>query len=643
MALLLVFCASMKVLKNLSWGVSRSTGIANELFMGNRSEVVSLPTDAFSQSIPTLPLPPLHKTLESLHQLIHTPNYSSSLSGHLKNALEAYESNEGAKVQEEIRRTMKVNTHTSYVISDQLEEGLCQREGFLALPSDWHVIPLPFCSMSLKDTATQSSLVIHALLRWQEKLHQRVLPPPLWNSKTGRRIWWNHRIQQQTIALTPPRMRRKCLHLLTFHQAEPIDLHLYDYIFNTTRTPGAVMDQWVNSGRESHIIVSCRGHLFCIELSSEILCLEEIYSHIHGILSLSQSSVSHDVAALTSLPRQVWSKARTSLLRNPTNACSLRLIESAAFFFVLNDIAAASATASPSFPWLDKGLVVRMGADTVEIASSIGTSAAIQLLCEDVSRCLPKLLPILNHTPLRMQPLQWALGDSERQLIEYATIRQRHAFEKEDISTMTVVPSFVSGSGKYKGKLFLEGVLQLCTLQGFFNACNCIPAVVEPVLMSTFRRGWVDYMPLNTTLVEEIIAFKSQSADVLLQRALAAVENYGKRKDDTTRGFGVHSHLVGLRSFSERLYSRHSWIFDNELIKHVLQGNVLSSISYLKDVTVYKPVHLSHRSAHIHWNISEKNELTLVVNTRKNSDFPSAKEIGASVVDTYNTLFSRLS
>ncbi|KAM0812782.1 putative polyketide synthase protein [Seiridium cardinale] len=123
----------------------------------------------------------------------------------------------------------------------------------------------------------------------------------------------------------------------TLH-GKPVTGEARDWLFWTTHHPGADVDHMERFEPTQSVIILRHGHTFHLTLPSpEVpLDLSSVHAAFEHVVSLSESTSPH-VCTLTADTRQSWSQVRKELEVNPTNAATLRAIDSAMFVVCLDD------------------------------------------------------------------------------------------------------------------------------------------------------------------------------------------------------------------------------------------------------------------------------------------------------------------
>ncbi|KAK6013427.1 Choline/Carnitine O-acyltransferase, partial [Ostertagia ostertagi] len=117
----------------------------------------------------------------------------------------------------------------------------------------------------------------------------------------------------------------------------------YDKLYSVCRVPGEEMDELVNYGIAKHVVAIYNGMFYKVMLCDErnrMYSIEELTKIYAEIFSRNEkvTGAASRVAALTAARRDEWARNREKFfLKNPTNAATLREIESAAFMLTLDD------------------------------------------------------------------------------------------------------------------------------------------------------------------------------------------------------------------------------------------------------------------------------------------------------------------
>jgi carnitine O-acetyltransferase len=123
---------------------------------------------------------------------------------------------------------------------------------------------------------------------------------------------------------------------------EPVDMSMYQYLFNAARLPVADADQYVtyDSTFYHHIIVMCGGDAYSLDIvvDGKELSTAEIQEGLAAVVKMAKSGKTNNfVGALTSDNRDSWTDARIELLRSDANAELMQKMDSSVLVVCLDD------------------------------------------------------------------------------------------------------------------------------------------------------------------------------------------------------------------------------------------------------------------------------------------------------------------
>ena len=118
-----------------------------------------------------------------------------------------------------------------------------------------------------------------------------------------------------------------------------LDMHQFLRVFGMTRVPKEGQDELVQDPDSQHIVIMRESAMVAVPIYTAAgapLSLEQLQAQLVHALALAErplleQSDHEPLSVLTSLPRDEWAAQRGLLLADPTNAASLRLVESALF------------------------------------------------------------------------------------------------------------------------------------------------------------------------------------------------------------------------------------------------------------------------------------------------------------------------
>ncbi|KAG5505395.1 hypothetical protein GH5_03415 [Leishmania sp. Ghana 2012 LV757] len=549
-----------------------------------------VPTRHYQRSLPKLPLPFLHDTLQrylSAAKPLCTPKQLETTSAIAATLL----SGEGRRVHDELRRTDKANPRTSYISSDLFEQTLKERG---ALPLRSHRTWLVRADPEKQDMLVRSAYWIWASAHFYKLYLDNQLRPEVHYSVDGGFVkgsgyctaeWF-----QRTAALLSDYVSTPFVYTASLGVAQPLDMSQFDCLFNSSRVPGILQDEIKPVGFAPYVVVQYRGHQFqmtvadadCVPLS-----VDELYAQLRDIVRAKAARPSTDVSVLSALPRTEWNGARTLLLRNVMNVKSLQAVEESMLVLNLDadderdvmadPMSAVGVTAkSPSVRavnrWWDKSLSVSVnsrGDVAVSAESSWGDGVAVQRYINDVyaltraahSHVLRKDAPAAH----RLRQLQWHVPEELKAVAERATGQLNKDRESLDVAAGVLDVATIPTPT-------VEATLQLAAQLAMFRLQQQPVNCMQYTNMHCYLRGRSEPFPL-TTLESTAFLLSMRSAQRDDQRAAchAALQRYREEKNAVRRGSTTLSHLSALRLTAERFLGRAPDFYSDPLFSLVTQ------------------------------------------------------------------------
>lgn len=565
---------------------------------------VTLPTNFFEQSLPTLPVPSLDHTLCSFTAAV-SPVLTPSQLEKTHAELETFRQRHGVHLQDEIIKNAKVNRHTSYIAADTLDKELCDRSPLpkKGSPPYWESA---ISSETLEEMLFHATSWTRGITAWHRALRNAELRPPVLDCNGFPFPFPDWMVQ--SLLFAPPKIRCRAFHFLSQGKGKPLGMKDYKQLFNTFRVPGETCDAFQHYGYENHIIVSYRGYLFVVDVADSYgnpLPSPIIYSSLRDIVEMNQKQCTLDVPSLTSLRREEWFKKRIELKRSPQNEHSLKLVESAMFLLCLHDRQVSSRIdKSPTGRWLDKSLIMDVFFDRVELSGLGGVSSGygLQRLAEDTALfCANQKMADTVHSRIfnSVRQLNWCLSGADKALLERITERGQQGKHTE--TTLLTVQS-----RNYMKKGNLEGILHLSTLMAWWKITHQPAMIAELVNLDHFNCGTDDYVFINSSQAMEFLLMlenKKSSKQEKNMKLHQVLKEYVQNKSCTLSGFGFGNHMLALKCMGERLYGRKLDVFRSFAYGLTTQPTITTSI--------HRSYHLKSRfdgfpgkSFHVSWLIS---------------------------------------
>lgn len=255
---------------------------------------------SFQGSLPRLPLPDLSDTirryLRSVRPLLDDASYENVI-----RQADEFKEGIGKKLQRYL--LLKSWWSTNYV-SDWWEEYVYLR-GRTPLMINSNYYGADYFGAPTTNQTARAASMIYQLLQFRRKLERQEIPP----------------IMAQGFV--------------------PLCSAQYERIFNTTRIPGVETDKIVHLEDSKHIVVLSKGVYYKVPIyhRGRLLNAAEIQYQLDKIVKANEKgSVGEtNLAALTAWNRTKWAQTRDKFFSKGTNKASLQVVESSAFFVVLDD------------------------------------------------------------------------------------------------------------------------------------------------------------------------------------------------------------------------------------------------------------------------------------------------------------------
>lgn len=535
-----------------------------------------VPTRHYQRSLPKLPLPALHDTLQrylTAATPLCTPQQFASTSA----TVAAFLKGEGRHIHDELRRTDRANPHTSYISSDLFEQTL---KGRSALPlrshRTWLVRPDP----EKQDMLVRSAYWLWASVHFYKLYLDNQLRPEVRYAVNGisskRSGYWTAEWFQRTAALLPDYVSTPFVYGASLGVARPLDMSQFDCLFNSSRMPGVLQDEIKPVGFVPHVLVQYRGHQFQITAADADcvpLSIDELYAQLRDIVRTNVAPPDTDVSVFTALPRTEWNGARTTLLRNVINGKSLEAVEESMLVLNLDadderdvmvdpmspvGVTAKSPSVRAGNRWWDKSLSVSVnsrGDIAVLAESSWGDGVAVRRYINDVyalsraahSHVLRKDAPATH----RLRQLRWHVPD---ELVDVAQrITRRVSKDRESLDVAAGVLDIAATPTPA-----VEATVQLAAQLAMFRVHHQQPMnCVQGTHMHCYRRGRSEQISLTTPeSTAFLLSMRSSVRETQQAACHAALQRYKAEKKAVSRGSSTYSHLLALRLTAERFLGR---------------------------------------------------------------------------------------
>lgn len=531
----------------------------------------TIPTKHLQYSLFRLPIPKLPDTckryLDSVKPIVSPGDFEKTAS-----IVSTFQAGKGKLLHDELVNTDKANPNTSYISSDWFDLYLSDRQ---ALPINYNPSLITRNDPDKADNLTRATFWISSSVRFYKAYLENTLKPEVFyfgsKSHYCRSHWF-----QKTVALTPKKFSAKVMAIGSQFHAFPLDMSQNDNLFNSTRVPGVLKDELRSVGFQPHIVVCFRGHQYIVNVADSDcnpLPDEQIYARLRDIVGQNPTPARADVGVLTSIGRNEWSSARTTMLRDPTNATNFDLVDSALFVVTLDEeetffdscTAATKATrmflAKSGNRWWDKSFSVNVsknGSLGVSFEHAWGDGVAVLRYTQDVfNDSIQRSANTMNKGASVTEPvkqLSWKLTPE----IEHVIADGQRRLQKE-IDAMDFYVGLFDLFGKtdkiFKGPAKPDPFMQVAMQLAWWRMYKSTVSTYESASTAAFLRGRTECIR-SATIESQKFTLLMDSPTATPQEKVAALiqatDKHAAVSKDAKMGNGIDRHLFALRKIAER-------------------------------------------------------------------------------------------
>ena len=258
---------------------------------------------SFQNCVPKLPVPALKDTLERYLRSVR-PFMDDEEYYRVVTESEEFENGVGPKLQRYL--VLKSFWSSNYVSDWWLKLVYLRSRNSLMINTNYYATDNIHAPPTNKQSARAANM-IHACFLFRRLIDQRSLPP------------------------------------LRIAGTYPFCSHQYTNIYNSTRIPGVEEDKFVKFNESYHVTVYHKGRFFKLDcyLNGDLLKPADLQTKIKRILENNEAPVAGEeiLPVLTATERQKWADIRTKYFSSGVNKQSLDIIDTSAFFVVLEDTA----------------------------------------------------------------------------------------------------------------------------------------------------------------------------------------------------------------------------------------------------------------------------------------------------------------
>ena len=368
-------------------------------------------------------------------------------------------------------------------------------------------------------------------------------------------------------------------------RGQPLDMHQFTRVFGMTRVPKETCDALVQDAHSRHIIILRKGVLISLELygaNGTPLTLVQLQIALQAALRLADTAIleqhdSSNLSVLTSMDRDRWAAERLRLIEEPTNASSLRLVESAMFHLALDDAAPPTKEEAARLclggtgrnRWFDKSFTIvvfengRGGLNAEHTPVDAMTVVAMFVVVLNHARQMIQKQPrdVLILPPLILPPpeasasaaagaprlLEWKVDPSLTSTLELASAGIAELCDDCDLVTLHFSHY---GKGLIKrAKLHPDFVTQMAIQLAYYKLHERFVPTYETGHTRAFYRGRTDTVrTLSTASAAWVTAMCDPNLDATAKLAAlrVACEAHGAQVQRVLGGQGIDRHLLGL-------------------------------------------------------------------------------------------------
>ncbi|XP_074597624.1 carnitine O-palmitoyltransferase 2, mitochondrial-like [Brevipalpus obovatus] len=288
-------------------------------------EKSNLPTNKFEKSLPSLPIPNLSESCERFLESMRAVIDDEDQFYDFKKKIQYFQGREGNFLHHELIRINQANKHTSYISEPWFDMYLSSRtplpihyNPFMA----WKEDPSP----EMNEPCIRAANFVISALRFRRSLMENVLTPEIFHMNAKKS---NTDFYRKVMKMTPAAI---AFYVSAAFQAFPLDMSQYSSLFNSTRIPMQSKDILQKFPDSKHILILNKGNFYTFDVlnsSGDLKSPEEIFSALKTVWESNDPHNTDSISILTTLDRDEWAKHRETLRKNPQNASSIDMIDSA--------------------------------------------------------------------------------------------------------------------------------------------------------------------------------------------------------------------------------------------------------------------------------------------------------------------------
>ncbi|XP_067617442.1 peroxisomal carnitine O-octanoyltransferase [Eurosta solidaginis] len=494
----------------------------------------------FDETLPPLPLPELHDTLQRYYESLKPFGTAKELNNS-RNIILKFETGAGALLHEKLKNRAAV--HKNWINEWWDKYGY----HMLRLPLNPYIVmamPANFDMINIPETPAYllknlSRIIYHTLEFWD--LSRKATMKPL--SSSGGKVKYSSA--------------------------------LYKRFFSTTRVPGVEFDHIRNYFRTvkdgsspSHVIISGKGRIFvfeCLHADGTLITPEEIHIVLQRVRSTMDYEPMGDcVPVLTHDDRTTWANNYMHLQEiSKNNVETLRTVESSCVVAVFDEneprnceeVSLICTNGDYHSKWGDRsstivayknGRFAYVGEHSAYDGTiSVSYALFVQLSMHEIPE--PDWSTAESRPIIAFKELKFDLDDKLRAEIKRAMI-DSDQMRNDIVVTYDRFEEYGKDLIK-QWNLHPDSFVQVIMQLAYTELHSEIPSTYETALMRHFYNGRTETLRSFTTEVHkfiQIIKDSKSSASEIANAFRNAVKNHNHMMNEARKGNGIDRHLFGL-------------------------------------------------------------------------------------------------
>ncbi|XP_075548834.1 carnitine O-palmitoyltransferase 1, liver isoform-like isoform X1 [Dermacentor variabilis] len=373
---------------------------------------------------------------------------------------------------------------------------------------------------------------------------------------------------------------REELQPLVLRGTVPICMSQYERLFSTTRVPGIDIDEicHYSSTVSKHVILQHKGFFYKLDVydaANQILFPTTLEHQIEWIMEDAKKHVASEaeasLAALTTLDRATWAKIRQKHFSRGINRESLSAIEKATFFVSMSDLEPRGLTDRGKLLihgdgrsiWFDKSLNVQVFKDCTSgmncehsmadapamahMWESTITREVLEKLYDESGRCMPPGKKCKQYAILRPQRLVWNISPDLEKDITEALAKARKANDDLDLFVRDH-DNWGKGIIK-KCRVSPDAFIQMALQLAYYKENKKFVQTYEASMTRLYLNGRTETVrscTLEATEFVKAMVENSVSTEEKIRLLKRASAKHQRLYRDAMSGKGVDRHLFAL-------------------------------------------------------------------------------------------------